>query len=190
MFNTLKYARRLEEAGLPRAHAEAHVQIIAEIVEIDMPTKQDMSTLETSLKDYILGTKTEVKHETSGITLALESEITGIRGELNELRRDLEEVKSDVSILKADVTVLKSDVAILKTDVAILKADVAVLKSDVATLKTDVAALRTEFRTEISNIRTEFRSQMAQLEYRLTIKLGTFITIAFGAAVSIIKLLQ
>lgn len=49
MFNTLKYARKLEEVGVSRDQAEAHVQIIAEIIEGDVATKQDLKELEYRL---------------------------------------------------------------------------------------------------------------------------------------------
>lgn len=49
MFNTLKYSRALEAAGVSREQAEAHMQIMAEIVENDMATKQDLKELEYRL---------------------------------------------------------------------------------------------------------------------------------------------
>jgi hypothetical protein len=49
MFNTLRYAKKLEAAGVLREHAEAHVQIIAEIIEVDLATKQDLRELEFRL---------------------------------------------------------------------------------------------------------------------------------------------
>jgi hypothetical protein len=59
MFNTLKYARKLEASGIPREQAEVHVQIIADIVEGDLATKQDLKELEYRLiikLSAILGT--------------------------------------------------------------------------------------------------------------------------------------
>ena len=49
MFDTLKYSRILEAAGVSRDQAEAHVKIIAEIVEGDLATKQDLKELEYRL---------------------------------------------------------------------------------------------------------------------------------------------
>ncbi|MGE3263000.1 MAG: hypothetical protein AB7K68_14560 [Bacteriovoracia bacterium] len=45
MFNTLSYAKKLEGVGVSREQAEAHVQIIAEIVEGGLATKQDIRDL-------------------------------------------------------------------------------------------------------------------------------------------------
>ena len=49
MFNSLKYAKSLEEVGLPRAQAEAHVLILAEIMETNFATKLDIRELEQRL---------------------------------------------------------------------------------------------------------------------------------------------
>lgn len=50
MFNTLSYAKKLEDAGVTREQAEVHVQIIAEIVEDELTTKQDLKILETNIE--------------------------------------------------------------------------------------------------------------------------------------------
>lgn len=46
MFDTLRYSRILEAVGVSRDQAEAHIRIIAEIVEGDLATKQDIERLE------------------------------------------------------------------------------------------------------------------------------------------------
>ncbi len=50
MFNTLMYAKKLEEVGISRAQAEAHVQIIAEIIEGDVATKQDVKEIKDEMQ--------------------------------------------------------------------------------------------------------------------------------------------
>ena len=54
MFNTLRYARVLESAGVSREQAEAHVQIMAEIVEDNLATKEDIRQLEQKLDHKII----------------------------------------------------------------------------------------------------------------------------------------
>lgn len=49
MFNTLQYTKKLEAAGVTREQAEAHIQIIADLVEGDLVTKQDIRELESRL---------------------------------------------------------------------------------------------------------------------------------------------
>ena len=49
MFDTLKYSRILEAVGVSRDQAEAHIKIMAEIVEEQLATKQDLKELEYRL---------------------------------------------------------------------------------------------------------------------------------------------
>lgn len=46
MFNSLKYAKILEDAGLPRNQAETHIQIISEVLEEELASRQDFLVLE------------------------------------------------------------------------------------------------------------------------------------------------
>lgn len=49
MFDTLKYSKALEAVGISRDQAEAHIRIIAEIVEDEMATKQDIKELKDEM---------------------------------------------------------------------------------------------------------------------------------------------
>ena len=53
MFNAIKYAKKLEEAGFSKEQAEVQLQVITEIVEGDLATKQDLKILETGLANLI-----------------------------------------------------------------------------------------------------------------------------------------
>lgn len=46
MNNALKYVKILERTGISREQAETHVQIISEILEGDLVTKQDIKNLD------------------------------------------------------------------------------------------------------------------------------------------------
>ena len=54
MFNALKYTKRLEEVGLTREQAEAHVFIMTEIIETNLATKEDLKDLRTDLHNQML----------------------------------------------------------------------------------------------------------------------------------------
>lgn len=45
MFNSLKYAKILEKAGLPRDQAETHIQILSDVIGEEMATKDDIKSL-------------------------------------------------------------------------------------------------------------------------------------------------
>lgn len=53
MNNTLKYIKILESAGVSREQAEAHVQLITEVTEGTLATKQDIINLETKMNSSI-----------------------------------------------------------------------------------------------------------------------------------------
>lgn len=95
MFNSLKYAKQLEKAGVSRDHAEAHLQILSEVMESNLATQQNLKDLENAIKH-----------------------------------------------------------------------DLVLLRNDVVQLKNDIV----------------------QSEQRMTIKLGTIISIAIGVAVAVVKL--
>ena len=63
MFNTLMYAKKLEEAGVARPQAEATVQIMAEIVEGSLATKQDILDLEKSLANIEKSLRTDIRND-------------------------------------------------------------------------------------------------------------------------------
>ncbi len=50
-FDTLAWARKLEKAGVPSAHAEAQVEILSEVIEDNITTKQDLAEVR---RDIIL----------------------------------------------------------------------------------------------------------------------------------------
>ncbi len=45
-FNAIKYVGELREAGVPEKQAEAHLNILHEIVESNLATKRDLKELE------------------------------------------------------------------------------------------------------------------------------------------------
>lgn len=49
VFNSLEYARRLEAAGFTRQQAETQANILAEVIDERMATKQDLRELELRL---------------------------------------------------------------------------------------------------------------------------------------------
>ena len=53
MNNAIKYVKILESTGISREQAEAHVQVLAEFLEGDLVTKQDLLNSENSLKFWI-----------------------------------------------------------------------------------------------------------------------------------------
>jgi hypothetical protein len=49
MFNTLKYAKRLEDVGFSKEQAETSIEILSEIMEEKLATKEDLQLLKADL---------------------------------------------------------------------------------------------------------------------------------------------
>lgn len=47
----MKYAKILEDAGLPRNQAETHIQILSDVIGEEMATKDDLKSLESNLRN-------------------------------------------------------------------------------------------------------------------------------------------
>jgi rRNA maturation protein Rpf1 len=82
-FDTLKFANRLKEAGVPDKHAEAEAEALAEVFEVnlkELATKRD-------LQDLAESTRRDLKD--------LE---TRLRAEIELVRRDLRELGQQLTI--------------------------------------------------------------------------------------------
>lgn len=79
MFNTLRYARMLEEVGFSREQAETSVKILVEIMEDKLASKQDLQDLRTELQQVrsdLQHSLTENASDTRHSIAQLESKLT------------------------------------------------------------------------------------------------------------------
>ena len=89
-FDTLKYSKRLKDAGVPDKQAEAEVEALAEALEVnlkDLPTKDDL-TRETGL----------LRRDLKELESSLKRDIKELEG---SQKRDLKELETS---LKHDLT--------------------------------------------------------------------------------------
>lgn len=63
MFNSLKHAKKLEEAGVPREQAEAQVLVISEILEMNLATKENLLSTQNAMKSDFDAFRAEIRHE-------------------------------------------------------------------------------------------------------------------------------
>ena len=50
-FDTLGYFEKLKAAGVPEAQAKAQIEVIREVIEDKLATKQDIKDLKTEMKE-------------------------------------------------------------------------------------------------------------------------------------------
>lgn len=62
MFNTLRYAKMLEEVGFSREQAETSIKILVEIMEDKLASKQDLQELESRLQNSVALLRSDVQH--------------------------------------------------------------------------------------------------------------------------------
>lgn len=130
MFNTLMYAKKLEEAGVSRPQAEAHVQIMAEIVEGNLATKQDMQELRSGTKQDTVDFR-------------------------NAIQQDLLEFQNNI-----------------QKSIRELHVQFQGLQSQFQGLQSQFHGMHQEFQV----LRGETKNTMQNIEYKIVIKLGAFIT--------------
>lgn len=71
MFNSLKYAKKLEEVGLSREQAEMHIQILAELIEMNIATKQDLKDLFLDVNKNLEVVRLEIRLSEQRMTIKL-----------------------------------------------------------------------------------------------------------------------
>lgn len=81
IFDTLKFSKRLREAGVPTAQAEAEAEVLSEIFAVNL---QELAT-----KGDLLATKEELRHEIKEVRNELSNEIKDVRNELSHEIKDL-----------------------------------------------------------------------------------------------------
>ena len=62
-FDTLVYAKKLKQAGVPEEQAEVHAEALAVIIDEKLATKRDLNELEISLKRDMKELELRLKHD-------------------------------------------------------------------------------------------------------------------------------
>lgn len=78
MYDTLRYAKELEQAGFSREQSETQVKILKEMIMDGVATKVDISRLESQLEQL-----------ESRFTFRTEQHISTVYNEMGLLRRDM-----------------------------------------------------------------------------------------------------
>ena len=94
-FDSHQFVKRMTEAGMPLAQAEALAEEQGGMVNTHFATKQDTG---------------ELKHD-----------VEGLKHDVEGLKSDVEGLKSDVGGLKSDVAELKIGLAVVKAELAMVK---------------------------------------------------------------------
>jgi len=101
-FDSLGYAKRLRDRGVPQEQAEAHAEAARDFIMAELVTKSDLKTdllatkqdLQTELRSSFAGLQTELRSSFAGLQTELRSSVAGLQTELRssvaELRNRIE----------------------------------------------------------------------------------------------------
>jgi coiled-coil family 90 protein len=92
-FDTLKFANRLKQAGVPAPQAEAEAEALAEALQVnlrDLATKSDLSAVRDELKRDLAAVRDELKRDLAAVHDELKRDLAAVRDELKSDARDSE----------------------------------------------------------------------------------------------------
>ncbi|MYM85971.1 DUF1640 domain-containing protein [Rugamonas sp. FT82W] len=111
-FDTLEYARKLVEAGLPQEQAEAQSLALRDALAESTVTPADLLLLKTDVIARIEMLRSEIQAQ-------IEKLRSDVQGQIEKLRSDMQ---GQIDGLKVQITELKVQIAELKVQIAELKA--------------------------------------------------------------------
>jgi hypothetical protein len=115
MFNTLKYARMLEEVGFSRDQAETSIRILVETMEDKLASKQDLKDLDVSLKQDLKDLDVSLKQDMKVLEISLKQDMkeleTSLKQDMKELDFKIQQTESKLTIRMG--TMLAASIAII-----------------------------------------------------------------------------
>lgn len=118
-FDTLSYAKKLEEAGLPQQQAEAQALALRDALAESTVTPGDLLLLKTDLVARIEMLRSDIYAQIEKLRSDIYAQIEKLRGDM----------QGQIDGLKTQLAELKTQLAELKTQLAELKAQLAELKT-------------------------------------------------------------
>jgi len=160
-FDTLRYAQRLRQGGVPQEVAEVHAGALADFVGFELVTKDDLLPLAT--KADMEGFATEADLERFATKADLERFATKADLERFATKADLERLAHHIEERFAT-------------------------KADLERLAQHIEE-RFATKADLDNLAAGLRADLQALETRLTVRFGSGLAVAVGAMAAIVKLL-
>lgn len=91
MNESLMYLKKLEAVGVPRAQAEVTVEIMTDIIDKNLATKQDLAHLESTTSREFAAVRSEMSQEFAAVR--------------SEMSLGFQQVKSDLERMQDKITI-------------------------------------------------------------------------------------
>lgn len=98
MFNAFKYSKQLESAGFSREQAEIQLQVITEIVEGELATKQDLQNLGTAISHDAKATESNLRKDIEALRHEMKTGESSLRQEIELIRIDMKTLENRLTI--------------------------------------------------------------------------------------------
>lgn len=131
--DTLKFARKLTDAGLDRSVAEAIVEGLSEADTSDLATRSDLGETRSDLLASIVDTRTDLQASIAETRSDLQASIAETR---SDLQASIAETRSDLQASIADTRLdLQTRIAATKSE---LQASISAVQVDLAETKAEL----------------------------------------------------
>lgn len=119
-FDTLKYAKRLKEAGVPEKQAEAEAEALVEVLQTNLgllSSKTDIKEMDVNLrremKEMELALRRDMKEMEANLKRDLDESHTSLQRDMKELENNLKrDIKEMELLLKRDMVELEQRLVI------------------------------------------------------------------------------
>ena len=123
-FDTLTYAKKLQEAGFTPRQAEAQAEALRGVLEENIATQQHLKDTEDSLKRDIKELETSLKRDMKELEASLKRDMKELEASLKRdmkemeagIRRDMKEMEvrlvQQIELVRKDMEVMRRDIII------------------------------------------------------------------------------
>lgn len=113
MFNAFKLTKQLEQAGFTREQAESQIQMVTEIVEGDLATKQDIHLLRNDSEKTIVLLRHDMERIESSLRSDMEKMETSLRSDMEKMEVSIRvDMKKMEASLRHDMQQLENRIII------------------------------------------------------------------------------
>ena len=95
MNESLMYLKKLEAVGIPRAQAEVTVEIMTDIIDKNLASKQDLLDQRAETSTEFGKVRAEMKSEFAAVRAEMKSEFTAVRA---EMKTEFAAVRSEIAV--------------------------------------------------------------------------------------------
>jgi uncharacterized coiled-coil DUF342 family protein len=105
IFDSLGYAKRLREGGVPQEQAEAHAEATRDFIMVELATKADLLATKQELRGSIDELRIELRSSIDEVRTELRTSVTELRGSIAELRTNIAELRNNIDTQSLRLTV-------------------------------------------------------------------------------------